>query len=129
MKFILVLSLAILVSTVLSKHHSPLRRRLSGENYAIIANGSHQTITFEGCPTSTLAQTTLGCKTFTATTAHYMIISKPHGLITDSNILVKINGNPFTTIQEGKLYRYYPNGQLTQIGTVDDYKRSNAIIQ
>ena len=89
-----------------------------GDAYSVLVNGTTKTEKFEGCPSTSVGRL-MGCNPHTTTAGKSNFITKPHGLIQNNQILVRVEGKDVQVIQEGYFYTYTDTNPNTNTSTKD----------
>ena len=92
--------------------------------YAVLFNATSKNINFEGCPSNFIGKA-MGCNPHTTQAGKANFITKPHGLISNGTIMVRVNGNEIGTLFEGYFYSY-AKGAFEGKGDVNDWKKQCA---
>ena len=109
---------ALSMKSLLKAYSSSLK--LKGEDYAVIENLDQNTVTFEACP-STVFGRILGCNSFETQAGKPSFIKKKHGVITNDEIQVRVNGKDISSTKEGLWYSW-DGSKLTHNGTIAEWR-------
>ena len=95
------------------------------KDFAVLINGSNEEVTFEACPNS-IANLILGCKKYITQPGKPNYIVKPRTILSDQQILLKINGKAVQVLYEGLFYTFAEGGFEAK-GRVSDWKEMYGI--
>ena len=102
-----------------------LMGRPGKDPYAVLINGTGQTTQFEGCPSTAIGRI-MGCNPHTTSAGKPNFITKPHGMLSNNQILCRVGGKDVQILQEGFFYQYVDGGFEAK-GTIDDWRNATGL--